>query len=103
VALPDFRDHKITRAQGLALTQRQQAATPGAERGGMFHAQPVRELLAQKGCVGVRIYHGRNADGSPAMVLYGVDGKGNDLTEGVVLEHHYPCPPYCTDPEPGNG
>jgi hypothetical protein len=49
--------------------------------------------------MGLRFYQGRNADGSFAMVLVGVDDTGNDMTDGDILEQHYPCPPYCGDPD----
>jgi hypothetical protein len=65
----------------------------------MFHAKAVQDLLAQAGCVGVRIYHGRNQDGTNAMVLVGVDAKGNDMSGGTLLEQHFPCPPFCPDPD----
>ena len=100
MALPPSRDHKITLADARALLQRHRtAAAQGAERGGMFHAKAVRDLLAQPGVVGLRYYHGRKADGSAATVLVGVDANGNDMSKGTVLEEHYPCPPYCPEPD----
>jgi hypothetical protein len=100
MALPPSRDHRIALADARALLQRHRtAAAQGAERGGMFHAKAVQDLLGQAGCVGLRYYHGRNADGSPAIVLVGVDAKGNDLASGTVLEWHYPCPPFCPEPD----
>jgi len=100
MALPPSHDHRITLAEAIALTQRSRdAASPRNERGGMFHRAAVDELLAQPGCVGLRYYHGRHADGSSAIVLVGVDDKGNDMTDGVLLERQFPCPPYCGDPD----
>jgi hypothetical protein len=46
----------------------------------------------------LRIYQGRAADGTPALVLVGVDAKGNDMTQGTVLEYSFPCPPFCPEP-----
>jgi hypothetical protein len=100
MALPPSRDHKITLADARTLLQRHRTAVAqGAERGGMFHAKAVRDLLAQPGVVGLRYYHGRKADGSAATVLVGVDANGNDMSSGTVLEEHYPCPPFCPDPD----
>jgi len=31
-----------------------------------------------------------------------VDKADNDLTGGVILEMHYPCPPFCGDGNPLN-
>ena len=100
MALPPSRDHKIALADARTLLQRHKtAAAQGAERGGMFHAKAVRDLLAQPGCVGLRYYQGRNPDGTPALVLVGVDAKGDDMSSGTVLEFHFPCPPFCPEPD----
>ena len=100
MALPPPRDHTITLADAVALTRRfRETASPKTERGGMFHRAPVDELLKQAGCAGLRFYQGRNADGSSAVVLVGVDEKGNDMTGGIILERQFPCPPYCGDPD----
>jgi hypothetical protein len=94
--LPPTRDHRVTLGYASALTRRhREAASKDAERGSLFHAKAVEELLAQAGCAALRIYHGRNADGSPALVLIGVDADGDDMTEGIILEWNYPCPPFC--------
>jgi hypothetical protein len=96
MALPPFRDHRISLADAAVHTRRHRdAAAKDTLRGAMFHGQPVRELLEQPGCVGLRIYHGRNADGTPAVILVGVDANGDDMTTASILEFHYPCPPYC--------
>ena len=63
--------------------------------GGAFKKADVAKLLSQANCAYLRIYHGRHADGTPALVLVGVDGNRNDMTEGVVLDNHFPCPPWC--------
>lgn len=91
-------DHRITLAEGADLTSRYRksgAAKP--TESGAFNAKPVLGLLAQAGCVGVRFYRGLTADDAPALVLVGVDAEGNDMTAGIVLDRHLPCPPYCTD------
>jgi len=100
MALPPSRDHKITLAEAIALTRRfRETASPKTERGGMFHRAPVDELLRQPGCAGLRFYHGRNADGTSAIVLVGVDERGNDMTDGLILERQFPCPPFCGEPD----
>lgn len=64
---------------------------------GAFNAAPVRELLDQPGCVGVRYYKGLNADGDATIILAGVDGSGNDMTDGILLDIVFLCPPFCPD------
>lgn len=97
-------DHRITLGEGAELTSRYRKS--GAEKStesGAFNAKPVLGLLAQPGCVGVRFYRGLTAESGPALVLVGVDAEGNDMTEGLVLDQHLPCPPYCGDGNALNG
>ena len=99
--LPPPRDHRVSLKDAVAFARRhREAAGKGkaGERGGMFHKEGVAQLLAQPGCAGLRFYFGNDDGGASAIVLVGVDEKGNDMTSGVVLERHFPCPPYCGDP-----
>ncbi len=100
MALPP-RDHRITLAEAAALTKRHREAKVHPEKSGAFHKDQVLALLAQPGCVGLRIYHGRNADNTPALILTGIDANDSDLT-GEILERHYPCPPVCGGANPLN-
>jgi len=128
--LPPSGSQRISLADAVDLTQRFRKASPPAEHGGFFWANGIQEILAQPGCVGLRYYHGLSADGHYRIVLVGVDGNGNDITtlsasrkparststvaaaaavaaapvggggDAVLLEHHWPCPPFCTDGSP---
>ncbi|MDH4045606.1 MAG: hypothetical protein OEY20_00270 [Gemmatimonadota bacterium] len=103
MAMPPQRDHKITAADAAAMTRRAREAAPSkgageGERGGMFPRKPVQDLLAQKGCEGVRIYYARDEKGVPALVLVAVDKDGNDMVKDSILEWSYPCPPLCGGP-----
>ena len=100
MALPP-RDHRISLAEAAALTKRHRDAKVGAEKSGAFHKDQVLKLLGQAGCVGLRIHYGRNADGTQALVLTGIDASDSDLT-GEILEKHYPCPPVCGGASPLN-
>ena len=102
VALP-ARDHRISIAEAAALTKSYRAAKVSEEKAGAFHKDQVLELLNQPGCVGLRIYYGRQADGKPALVLTGIDKEDKDLTGGTILEKHYPCPPMCDLSSPLGG
>jgi len=94
MALP-ARDHTISLADAAALTKRYRNANPKAVKAGAFHADQVRKLLSQQGCVAMRVYYGLNPDGTGTLVLTGMDSADNDLTGGVMLEIIYPCPPFC--------
>lgn len=128
--LPPKESQRIALADAVELTQRYRKAAPASEHGGFFWAQGLQELLAQPRCVGVRYYHGLSADGLYRIVLVGVDENGNDITKGggksgrgskraksgaatmalavsaagageaVLLDHHWPCPPYCDTGSP---
>ncbi len=97
MALPP-RDHAVTLADAAAHTRRYREAKVSAVTAGAFHADQVLALLGQPGCAALRIYHGRAADGTPSLVLVGVDAGGADLTAGLVLENAWPCPPFCSAP-----
>ncbi|MBI2429711.1 MAG: hypothetical protein HYV29_13130 [Ignavibacteriales bacterium] len=66
-------------------------------KGGMFSRDAFEKILAQKGVIGIRYYYAKMDDGTPTLVLVGVDSTGKDMTKGVMLERTYPCPPYCDD------
>ncbi|MDD8017775.1 MAG: hypothetical protein PHP42_05340 [Bacteroidota bacterium] len=66
-------------------------------KGGMFNRDIFEKLLAQKGCTGIRYYYAKLDDGTPTLVLVGVDSTGSDMISATsaVAEQSYPCPPYC--------
>jgi hypothetical protein len=103
MALP-ARDHRISLDAAAALTRKHRdTAGKDAKKAGAFHADQVRALLDQPGCVALRIYHGRQDSGDPAFVLVGVDKDDKELTGGVLLEICFLCPPWCTDGSALNG
>ena len=92
------RNHRIDLAAAAALTRRhREEAGKGAQRAGSLHADQVRQLLAQPGCVALRIYYGKTETGEETLVLVGVDANDKELTGGVLLEEIFPCPPFCTE------
>ncbi|NUN68817.1 MAG: hypothetical protein HUU02_03805 [Bacteroidetes bacterium] len=64
-------------------------------KGGLFTRDVLEKILAQKGTVGIRYYYAKMDDGTPTIVLVGVDSTGKSMTNGVIAEKTYPCPPYC--------
>ena len=65
-------------------------------KGGYFGRNIFDKILAQPGTVGIRYYYAAKDDGTPTLVLVGVDSTGSDLVQGVIGEVVYPCPPYCS-------
>ena len=92
---PPKRDHKITPGQARALMAKRPAGMP--IRGGHFPREAIEAILNQPGCTGIRFYYGTNPDGSPAMVLVGIDENSTDMATGEIIDHHFPCPPFCGD------
>lgn len=94
MALP-ARDHRITLQDAAALARRhREAHAAGKFAGGAFHALQVLELLQQPDCVALRIYLGLDNDG-PTLILVGVDDTDQDMTQGMILQQPYRCPPIC--------
>lgn len=86
----------VTLAYGASLTSNFRNSSPsGTTLGEYFSGDAVRGILNQTGCIGLRIYYGKKSDGTPALVLSGVDGNGSDLAGGVICETGFPCPPVC--------
>jgi hypothetical protein len=36
------------------------------------------------------------------LILVGVDADGNDMADGVLLDEHFLCPPFCNANSPLN-
>ncbi len=60
-----------------------------------FGKEIVDDILAQPGCVGVRMYYGKHANGKPGVIIVGVDKYGKDMVSGVLALPTWICPPYC--------
>lgn len=93
-------NHAITLEQAQAMVRRwrgQRTALPGDPGCEFFGREILERILAQDGCVGLRIYHGRNNKGQHTLVLVGTDADGAELSAGVIAEEGLPCPPYCDD------
>ena len=98
------RDHKISLDAAAKLTRRHRdGAGPDPKKAGAFHADQVRQLLDQPGCVALRIYFARQENGDPATVLVGMDAKDQEMTGGILLEACFLCPPFCTSDSALNG
>ena len=88
-------DHSITLAQASAWTANFRAAHPSAIKGHYFGGKAISDILAQTGCVGIRIYYAMDDDGVQQLIVVGVDANENDMCEGLLAERSMPCPPYC--------
>ena len=89
-------NHVITLDEAVKFVQNYQTSPRiPSIKGGYFGRNIFDKILAQSGCVGVRYYYAQKDDGSPTLVLVGVDNMSNDMTGGILGEITVPCPPYC--------
>ena len=87
------RRHLISQDEAAGILRRKPPKL--TYRGGHFPRSVFDDLLAQPGCAGVRFYFGAKSDGSLAMVLVGIDTDEQDMSDGLIAEDFYPCPPFC--------
>lgn len=96
MAFPPERNHKVSLAAAAALTKGYRDVAPkGSPLASLFPREVFERLLAQPGCAGIRIYHGRNDRREHELLLVGVDQAGDDMTTGELFDFGMPCPPYC--------
>jgi len=99
-------NHKVSLEYAASLTKNFRMAsntTASGVLGEFFGKDALIQTLNQKDCVGLRMYYGKKDDGTPALVLVGVDKIGNDLSQGIVLEDGLSCPPICGEQNPLTG
>lgn len=96
MAFTGLEDHSITLAEAAALTANYRASVPtGSTLGHYFGGDAISAILAQEGCVGVRIYYGLKDDGTEQLIIVGVDAYENDMTSGLLAEKSILCPNQC--------
>ena len=103
MSFPPKRDHRITLADAVAMTKAHRAAAANEPKGGMWPREAFEALLAQPGCEGIRIYHGRRPDGSKHMIMVAVNADGADMTASTIMDLEHPCPPFCDASSPLQG
>ena len=95
-------NHDITLQEASAMTANYRNASPGAVLGHYFGNSAISAILAQTGCVGIRMYYAITNEGVKQLVLVGVDSNGNDLYNGLLADRSYNCPPDCGNSNPLN-
>ena len=89
-------NHFISLVEASVLTMKyRQKAGRGTVKGGFFGRNIYDKILGQEGCMGVRNYFAQYNDGTPTLMLVGVDEAGNDMIRGWLGEDIMPCPPFC--------
>ncbi len=86
----------ITLAEGSEMTANYRATINlGETIGHAVGKNLVNDLLIQPGCMGMRLYYAINKKGKKQLVAVGVDANGDDMTQGVILDEFFDCPPEC--------
>ena len=90
------KNHRITLEYARQLTQNfKDLNQDGITIGGLFDKESVMDVLNQPGCVALRYYNGINEEDKTVLVILGVDQRGHDILNGIIIERAFPCPPYC--------
>ena len=72
MSLPEKKDQTITLDKASTLTANYRTSNPpSAIKAAGFWNESVQQILDQPGCVALRMYFGKNTDGSIALVLVG--------------------------------
>lgn len=96
-------NHIISLEQAITMTGLYRSSIPeGMPVSETFELASVSALLSQPGCTALRIYYGKKEDGTVHAILVGVNEKGEDSTEGILLEEGARCPPICPSNSPLN-
>lgn len=96
MAFTGNEDHSISLEAASELTKNYRDAEESSDiKGGFFGKSTIQRMLDQGGCVGIRIYYGREEDGTPRFILVGVKENEDDIVEGEIAQASAPCPPNC--------
>lgn len=77
-------------------TANYRAANPEGRRAHFFGKDIINSIIAQTGCMGIRVYYALDEDGVQQMIMVGVNAEENDMFNGVIAERALPCPTYCS-------
>jgi hypothetical protein len=64
-------------------------------KGHFFGMERFNEILAQTGCIGIRIYHGIDDNGQKVLIMVGAKANEDDIDNGIIVDKAVRCPPYC--------
>lgn len=102
MAFTGNENHDIPLSTASQWTANYRNANPNQTKGHFFGKNAIDAILAQQGCVGIRIYYALDDSGSKQLILVGVTSDGNDLYNGLLAERSFKCPPDCGNANPLN-
>ncbi|TAE86862.1 MAG: hypothetical protein EAY81_04950 [Bacteroidetes bacterium] len=71
------------------------AAGTGVIKAHFFGRDILEKILAQDGCMGIRMYYAINDEGVQQLILVGADAHEKDQVDGTVADFSIPCPSRC--------
>ena len=60
-----------------------------------YFDKDIQKVMAQPGCVTVRVYFGTPKEGKSRLIIVGVDKYGKDMVPGFLAGPAPLCPPLC--------
>lgn len=97
-AIP-YVNHQISKEEAIKYIQNFKNSTAASAitiKGGGFNRDIIDKMLAQSGCIGIRVYYGMHDDGKYTFILVGIDSSGDDLSDGIIAQMPGLCPPFCS-------
>ena len=88
-------DHSIELTEAAEWCANYRDEEPNGVHAHFFGKAAINSILAQSGCVGIRIYYALDNNGAKHLILVGTKSDENDIYDGVLAEKSVPCPPYC--------
>ncbi|MEQ1586221.1 MAG: hypothetical protein ABL895_10105 [Cyclobacteriaceae bacterium] len=86
-------------------TSKYREINPSATKAHFFGHEILKQILAEKECVGIRMYYALDDDGKRQIVLVGVNSAGENLLPqsltldgedgNIVADASFPCPSFC--------
>ena len=96
-------NHDISLNDAAIITKAyRDSAGADAILGVYFGKTAISDIVAQKNCVGIRIYNALK-DGKHTFVVVGVTADKEDMGGEGIAELGFPCPPYCASDSALNG
>jgi hypothetical protein len=94
--------NEITLAEAITMTHAYQndPLFAGQTIAAKINNASYLEIINQPGCVEVRTYFAKDAAGALTLVAVGVDGNGNDMTSGKIMDKFRRCPTECPQNSP---
>ena len=70
---------------GAQMITDYQTANPADVKGYFVGSDIITKILAQPGCVGIRLFNAYNEEGKKTLVYVGVDAAGKNIVKSTVV------------------